>query len=68
MAVVVAKTGLDILREASSDLMDNVPSEEIAYKIHEFLDGMAAVKSIEDIHAHRFGPYLKNISLYIFKF
>jgi len=58
VAVVVAKTGLDILREASSDLMDNVPSEEIARKIHELLDGIKAIKSIEDIHAHRFGPYL----------
>ncbi len=58
VAAVVAKTGFDILREASSDLMDNVPSEEISQSIRELLDGIAAVKSIEDVHAHRFGPYL----------
>lgn len=58
VALIVAKTGMDILREASSDLMDNVPSQEIAGRIHELLDDVGAVKSIEDIHAHRFGPYL----------
>ncbi|MBA3010095.1 MAG: cation diffusion facilitator family transporter [Proteobacteria bacterium] len=58
VALIVAKTGMDILREASSDLMDNVPSRELAERIHELLDGMEEIKSIEDIHAHRFGPYL----------
>jgi cation diffusion facilitator family transporter len=58
VAVIVAKTGLDILREASSDLMDNVPSKEISAQIHELLNGEEEIKSIEDIHAHRFGPYL----------
>ncbi len=58
VALIVAKTGLDILREASSDLMDNVPSKEIADRIHELLDGLKEIKTIEDIHAHRFGPYM----------
>jgi len=58
VAVIVAKTGMDILREASSDLMDNVPSKEIAAQIHELLDGVEEIKTIEEIHAHRFGPYL----------
>jgi cation diffusion facilitator family transporter len=58
VALVVAKTGMDILREASSDLMDNVPSEEIATRIHELLDDSEEIKVIEEIHAHRFGPYL----------
>ncbi len=58
VAVIVAKTGMDILREASSDLMDDVPSQEIAAHIHELLHGVEEIKVIEDIHAHRFGPYL----------
>jgi len=58
VAVIMAKTGLDILREASSDLMDNVPSEEIAREIYELLDDVTEVEGIDDIHAHRFGPYL----------
>ena len=58
VALIVAKTGMDILRESSSDLMDNVPSEEIAGRIHEILDHVDEIQSIEDIHAHRFGPYL----------
>ena len=58
VAIIVAKTGMDILREASSDLMDNVPSKEIADQIHDLLHGVGEIKAIEDIHAHRFGPYL----------
>jgi cation diffusion facilitator family transporter len=58
VAVIMAKTGLDILREASSDLMDNVPSEELARKIYEQIDEITEVEAIENIHAHRFGPYL----------
>ena len=58
VSFVVIKTGFDILREASSDLMDNVPSDEIAKRIHEILDNFSGVKTLEDIHAHRFGPYL----------
>ncbi|MCI5140176.1 MAG: cation transporter [Candidatus Electrothrix sp. ATG1] len=58
VAVVMCKTGMDILREASSDLMDNVPSEEIAREIYALLDDISEVEAIEDIHAHRFGPYL----------
>jgi len=56
VALIVAKTGMDVFREASSDLMDNVPSKEIADRIHELLDEMEQIKSIEDIHAHRFDP------------
>ena len=58
VAVIMAKTGFDILREASSDLMDNVPSEELAREIYEQLEDITEVEAIEDIHAHRFGPYL----------
>ncbi len=58
VALIVAKTGMDILREASSDLMDAVPSKEVAGRIHELLDSVEEIKSIEDIQAHRFGPYL----------
>ncbi len=57
VAAVVAKTGFDILREASSSLMDDVPGEELRSQIKAILAGMEAVKSIEEIHAHRFGPY-----------
>lgn len=58
VAVIMAKTGFDILREASSDLMDNVPSEELAREIYQLLEDVTEVEAIEDIHAHRFGPYL----------
>jgi len=58
VSVIVAKTGFDILREASSDLMDNVPGDEIAARIHEILNHISGVITVEDIRAHRFGPYM----------
>jgi cation diffusion facilitator family transporter len=58
VAILVAKTGFDILREASSDLMDNVPADELAIKIRELLSDIKDVDTVEEIHAHRFGPYL----------
>lgn len=58
VAVVITRTGFDILREASSDLMDNVPSREIADRVRATVASIPGVLGVEDIHAHRFGPYL----------
>ncbi len=58
VALVVMKTGIDILRESSEDLMDAVPSELLARQIHGLLSDIESIEAIEDIHAHRFGPYL----------
>jgi cation diffusion facilitator family transporter len=58
VAIVVLLTGIQILRESSADLMDAVPSEALDCQTREALRGLPGVKAVEEVHAHRFGPYL----------
>ncbi len=64
VAIVVAKTGIDILRESTAELMDTVPGSEMNNKIRSIIASNSAVKSVESIHTHRFGPYyMANITV-----
>jgi cation diffusion facilitator family transporter len=64
VAVIVVKTGVDILRESAMELMDSVPSKEIDARIRDLLNSVSEVKTVESVHAHRFGPYLvANVTL-----
>jgi cation diffusion facilitator family transporter len=58
VALVVLRTGIEILRESTADLMDTVPGEALAQQITSLLGTIPTVKHIDEIHAHRFGPYL----------
>jgi cation diffusion facilitator family transporter len=57
VSLVIIYTGINILRESSADLMDTIPGQALAKKIVEVLKPIKAIKTIEEIHAHRFGPY-----------
>lgn len=64
VAVLVTKTGIDILRESSAELMDSVPGKELETAIQDELSRISGVKQVGSIHAHRFGPYfVANISI-----
>lgn len=58
VALVILKTGIDILRESTNDLMDTIPGSQLRQQIHQQLDTIADIQKIELIQAHRFGPYL----------
>jgi len=58
VALVILRTGIEILRESTADLMDTVPGEALAQQIAGLLSRVPGVKQIDEIHAHRFGPYL----------
>jgi cation diffusion facilitator family transporter len=58
VALVILRTGIEILRESTSDLMDTVPGEELQKEIEELLAPDERIKQIDEVHAHRFGPYL----------
>lgn len=58
VAMVILKTGIEILRESSDDLMDTVPGRTLRQKSEGVLKIIPGVDEIEEIHAHRFGPYL----------
>jgi cation diffusion facilitator family transporter len=58
VAVVVMKTGADILRESSRELMDTVPSKKIDAHVRRIAAATEGVQRVDEVHAHRFGPYL----------
>jgi len=58
VALVILRTGIEILRESTSDLMDTVPGVELQEQIEDLLTPDEQIKQIDEVHAHRFGPYL----------
>jgi cation diffusion facilitator family transporter len=57
VALLILRTGIGILRQSTADLMDSVPSHFLDKKIRLVLGNLPEIKQIEEIHAHRFGPY-----------
>jgi cation diffusion facilitator family transporter len=58
VSLIILRTGWEILRSSTADLMDTIPGKTLAEQIHALLGSVEGVKTIEEIHAHRFGPYL----------
>ena len=56
VALLILRTGIFILRESSVELMDAVPSREIAEQVAGQLRSMDRVIQLEEVQAHRFGP------------
>ncbi len=57
-ALLILRTGIFILRESSVELMDAVPSRELAKQIVSLLNDLKGVKQLEELQAHRFGPHI----------
>lgn len=58
VAMVILSTGINILRESSGDLMDTVPGKVLQHQVNEILMNIPGVEQVEEVLAHRFGPYL----------
>jgi cation diffusion facilitator family transporter len=58
VALVVLKTGIEILRNSALELMDAVPTQELSDQIRGLLANVPDIMEVEEVHAHRFGPYL----------
>jgi cation diffusion facilitator family transporter len=58
VALVILHTGIEIMREATMDLMDTIPGHSLARQITELVGPIPEVEQVEEIHAYRFGPYL----------
>jgi cation diffusion facilitator family transporter len=58
VALVILRTGIEIMRQSSIDLMDTVPCDVLRRQVTQALIGIPDIKQIEEILAHRFGPYL----------
>lgn len=57
VALVILRTGIKILSESASDLMDTVPGKPLNDEISNYVKGIHGVLDVEEIKAHRFGPY-----------
>lgn len=58
VALLILRTGIFILRESSVELMDAVPSKEIAEQVMGQLRGVDGMIQLEELQAHRFGPHV----------
>ncbi|MBP7163699.1 MAG: cation transporter, partial [Candidatus Omnitrophica bacterium] len=58
VAVFILRTGIEILRESSRDLMDTVPGKVLNEQVIRILMRNPQVRQVEEVLAHRFGPYL----------
>jgi len=58
VALLILRTGVYILRESSVDLMDAVPSKELAMQIAALMKSLPGVEQLEEMQAHRFGPHI----------
>lgn len=58
VALLILRTGIYILRESSVDLMDVVPSRELAEQTCQLLKDVPGVLQLEEMQAHRFGPHI----------
>lgn len=58
VALLVLRTGVSILADASSELMDTIPGDELAEQVQKVLVDVPGVMCVEEVYAHRFGPYL----------
>lgn len=57
VALVILKTGLQILRDSADDLMDTVPTAELRAKVDAAAAQTPGILAVEEMKAHRFGPY-----------
>jgi len=58
VSLIILRTGIDIIRQSTADLMDTLPGRQLSEEIRHILAGIPGVAAIDDIHGHRFGQYL----------
>lgn len=58
VALLILRTGIYILRESSVELMDAVPSRELAEQISTLIKKVEGAQQLEELQAHRFGQHL----------
>lgn len=66
VALVILRTGIEILRESTADLMNTIPGQTLRFQIERLLKSNPKIEKIDEIHAHRFGQYLViNITVFV---
>ena len=58
VAIIILRTGIEIVRASSRELMDTVPGRELHDRIVDLAGSIPEIINVEEKQAHRFGPYL----------
>jgi cation diffusion facilitator family transporter len=58
VSIIILLTGVEIIRESSADLMNTLPGKKLTEEIRKKLELIEEVLDVEEIHGHRFGPYM----------
>ena len=58
VALVILRTGIEILRESSQDLMGTQPGQAMGRQLRAWLAEVPGVVELQEVRAHSFGPYL----------
>lgn len=58
VAVIILRTGIKILRDSAEELMNTAPDQEANTKIRKLVCGADGVLGLEELHTHRYGPYM----------
>ncbi len=58
VSIIILFTGIEIIRESTADLMNTLPGQKLTQEIREKLANIREVLDVEEIHGHRFGPYM----------
>ncbi|MDD3536620.1 MAG: cation diffusion facilitator family transporter [Candidatus Cloacimonetes bacterium] len=57
VAIYIAKTGVEIIMDSSSELMDRVPDEAFVRDLQSIAKTVNSVQGVQDVSMHRFGTY-----------
>lgn len=57
VAVYIIKTGVEIIMDSSSELMDHLPDVDFGKELRDVTMQIEGVRGIEELGVHRFGPY-----------
>lgn len=57
VAIYIAKTGIGIIMDSSSELMTNMPDPAFHKDVTDLALSVPGVRGIEELSVHRFGPY-----------
>ena len=66
VAIFIFKTGIEIVSEASWQLMDTIPNKDFSKSIKKIANSIDKIENVEEIGIHRFGPdYIINMTIQI---
>lgn len=58
VALFILQTGIGIVRDAAAELMDTTLTRTARREVEEIARSVVGVRGIDEIRAHRFGPFL----------